>query len=152
MGELIPSHLVDSAMNQISGDELIVVGDVVSATAMKLGISPYLALIDGRTERRRLPEQPLPSARTLKAHNPPGTITLEAVCTIMQALTRVDHSIIAIEGEEDLLTIPVVLLARNGVNIVYGQPGKGVVKLMVDSTLRQSVLNIFKQFNLAFYE
>jgi len=47
------------------------------------------------------------------------------------------ESAILVKGEEDLLVIPTLLLAKNNTAIVYGQPGRGKVIVVVDEDKKE---------------
>ena len=41
-------------------------------------------------------------------------------------------TLIDVDGEEDLATLPAILVAPKGASVVYGQPGEGMVLVQVD--------------------
>ncbi|MEM3671182.1 MAG: DUF359 domain-containing protein [Thermoprotei archaeon] len=131
---------------------LITVGDVVSSEAIRLGATPRVAIVDGKTKRTMKADVPRTGFAVLSSWNPPGTISFDSVCAVREAVLSGRNTLIAVDGEEDLLTIPAVLFAEDGVNVVYGQPDVGVVRLVVGDASRQSVLNILNRFVLKFYE
>ena len=62
--------------------------------------------------------------------NPPGCITNELWNSIDNSYKKISKKrvIIEVDGEEDLATLPAILLAPNrDVTIIYGMPDKGVV-------------------------
>ncbi len=52
---------------------------------------------------------------------------------------------IIVEGEEDLLTIPAVLLAPNRAIVIYGQPGTGAVVVNINEESKKHYRNLAKQ-------
>jgi Uncharacterized protein conserved in archaea len=109
---------------------LITVGDVVSLTVREHGLTPDITIYDGMTERREMTEfADLVRDKGWKevvVKNEAGTITAALVEAVKNALQG-RKEIIRVEGEEDLATIPCILLSPKGTNIIYGWPGKGMM-------------------------
>ena len=49
------------------------------------------------------------------------------------------ESLIFVNGEEDLLTYPAVLIAENNSAIIYGQPDQGKVIVKVDEDKKEKL-------------
>jgi len=121
-----------------SGTPLVAVGDVVTAHLLDADYRPYVAIIDGRTERERVDEsigQRLPAA-DVTVTNPPATLSRGLLDALLDALTRDDPTVIEVEGEEDLATLPAILAVPTGGSVVYGQPGEGMVLVPVADETR----------------
>ena len=117
---------------------MITVGDRVTETMDRLGRTPDVQVVDEVERRvRRVPPE-VAYARLLKAKNPAGTITKEAMAAIDGAVSGPLPSRVLVEGEEDLLVIPAIKAAPVGATIYYGQPGKGVVLVVVDERAKAS--------------
>jgi uncharacterized protein (UPF0218 family) len=120
--------------------KMITVGDVVSLTVVKQGIVPDLSIYDGMTERREMTEfASFVKNKGLEetvVRNEAGTITAELTAAIRNALNGKEE-IIRVEGEEDLATIPCILLSPDGTNIIYGWPGKGMKLIVTDEETRK---------------
>ncbi|MHA1168802.1 MAG: DUF359 domain-containing protein, partial [Candidatus Hodarchaeales archaeon] len=86
----------------------------------------------------------------IHVENPPAQVTYEAVKAIERALilnTVLNKLIIVrIEGEEDLLVLPAVILAPNGSNVIYGQPGEGIVLIKVDVAVQKRFAGLLINF------
>ena len=54
--------------------------------------------------------------------------------------------VIKVNGEEDMAVIPVVLASPLGYEIYYGQPGKGVVKIIVTEKIKGEIKNLISKF------
>ncbi len=106
---------------------VITVGDIVTKNLHKYKIHPKLSVIDYKSLR----DQPLPKhtpvEKTVYVENPQGTITDKAIAAVKEALEKNVHTHIVVEGEEDLLTLIVLLHAPEQAFVVYGQPYVGVV-------------------------
>jgi len=134
-------ELYDSDLESFDAQTtLITVGDVVSLTFRKHGITPFLSIYDGRTERREMTE----FARLVENEpkdevvNPAGTITRELVGCIRRRMEG-SGGLILVDGEEDLALMPVILEAPIGTNIVYGWPGKCMMLVTTDESIRTKI-------------
>jgi uncharacterized protein (UPF0218 family) len=82
--------------------------------------------------------------KVVRVRNAQGTITDEAMIAISEALKSDTRTHIIIEGEEDLLTLAVVLQAPEKALVVYGQPYEGIVVVKVTPEKKkdaQKILN-----------
>ena len=121
------------------------VGDVTTANLIKIGLSPKLAIIDGRVERKKIFMDPAPeSVRDDKVKNPPGQISKALILTIDHSLRTTNYELrtILVNGEEDLATIPAILLSPLGTRVYYGQPHQGLVEVKVDLTIKNRLIRI----------
>lgn len=91
--------------------KLITVGDIVTRSMIWAGVKPDLSIIDGKTLRG--PEQKVEydTEKKYTLVNPAELITATAWKVINKALKESKRTLIVVEGEEDLLGIPVTLLA-----------------------------------------
>ncbi len=130
---------------------LIAVGDVTVSTLLSMDYTPDIALIDGQTKRTPLgKEQQVNTERfptILRAENPPGQLTPSLLNAVENACSLDSPTLIDVEGEEDLAPLYIHLVAPIGSQIIYGQPGKGVV-------LQQTTLETKKRCRnlLGFFE
>ena len=139
-----PDEVFEEVSRILGGRKLITVGDVVSKNALEHGLRPWVAVVDGRAMRR-----PLGRAlrgdegwgHVLRLSNQPGTISGEAWSTIGEAV-RKGHSLVIVDGEEDLLALVAVLCAPEGSVVLYGQPGEGVVLIEVDRAVKKAFRDI----------
>jgi hypothetical protein len=113
---------------------LISIGDVTTQNMLNAGMVPDIGIIDDRIERHVSENKIRYDNITLKAENPPGTITDDLQSKIEEAFNSVENGkvLIVVEGEEDLAVIPCLIMAPKGSVIFYGQPGEGVVLCEVD--------------------
>jgi uncharacterized protein (UPF0218 family) len=118
---------------------IVSVGDKVTYTLLKHGITPILCIVDFLLERKPYSEEMKAFIQKskmvhLKVKNPPGTITDElwdAIRIVFQDLKQ-GPVCIEVDGEEDLASLAAISLAPGGVTVIYGLPNKGVV--VVDAT------------------
>lgn len=144
------SELVKQLKRQPGKKPLITVGDSVSESLIKGGISPNLIIWDGKTKRTPSSEV---SVRLLRAYTPPvkvknpaAAITQGAWAAVVEALKK-EWASLFVDGEEDLLAIPVILNAEDGARVVYGLPGEGAILIVVNRKIKavfQDMLSRFK--------
>ena len=139
--ERLGSELNESELIKHHDKRMITVGDVVSLTMRRNGIRPILSVYDGYTERHEMTEfAALVEGEEKKVvANPAGTITDELDDAVRNALTSGTTDLIRVEGEEDLALMPCVLHAPIGTEIVYGWPGKGMMVITTDDSVRKRV-------------
>ncbi|MDY0293568.1 MAG: DUF359 domain-containing protein [Candidatus Methanomethylophilaceae archaeon] len=144
-GRELAEHELENLKNH--DKPLITVGDVVSLTVRRHGIAPELAIYDGMTERREMTD----FARLVEdegweevvVRNPAGMITGEMFEAVGNALTG-GTRVIRVEGEEDLAMLPCILQAPDGANIIYGWPGKGMMLVTTDGTIRRRAEELYE--------
>ncbi|HSB57346.1 MAG TPA: GTP-dependent dephospho-CoA kinase family protein [Nitrosopumilaceae archaeon] len=125
------------------GSFVITVGDATTEKLEKFGITPSLQIVDGLEKRvqRELPSSDIKT--TFSCTNPAAQITNESLDAIKKALHASPARIIVI-GEEDLLVLPVCVMAPEKAVILYGQPNEGLVIVKINSDIRnkaQTIMN-----------
>ena len=127
---------------------LITVGDVVSQSCNDMGRPPDIRIIDFKTKRHFLTK--LSHPRGVKAKNSPGTINTEAVAAYQIAvkdyISNKKPQTLIIDGEEDLLALPAILLAPLGSVVLYGQFDMGIVVNEVTEEKKQNVERLLLKF------
>lgn len=118
--------------------KIITVGDYCS-----LKLSSNVKIFDGRTRRMEIPED---ISYNLFLKNPAGTIQSESWKILKEAIFF--NKNVFVEGEEDLLAIPCVLLAEEGSAVVYGQPGKGVCVIEVSPLIKKYFNDLLSKFKI----
>lgn len=112
---------------------VVSVGDIVSRNLHEANFNPQLSIIDNVSLRNQQMPNHTIVEKTVHVKNPRGTITVEAISAIKQALKKNEHIHVVVEGEEDLLVLIAVLYAPDNSFVVYGQPYSGVVIVRVTS-------------------
>ena len=123
---------------------VISVGDATTEKLIKHGIIPSLQIVDGVEKRvkRNLPRGDVNTI--LNCNNPPAEITTESFKIIKRAFQSTTPVRIIVDGEEDLLVLPVVVLAPENSVVLYGQPNEGVVIVSINNEIKikaQSLLD-----------
>ncbi|MBD3353074.1 MAG: DUF359 domain-containing protein [Candidatus Lokiarchaeota archaeon] len=139
--------------------QIICVGDVVSeAFINEDAINSHLKMcvVDGKTERDEYKFRninPVPNRLFMK--NPAGTISGNVAHEFIRLLESDKKYFIMIDGEEDLLVIPIALYAQPNTFIIYGQPPvtslgndipSGLVILKVNEDIKRKINSIFTLF------
>lgn len=116
------------------------VGDYVTQHIIEAGMHPDIAVIDHRIMREEV--EPLEFQREKKyVKNPPGSITIEAQEMLHEAITFNRKLGVVVEGEEDLLVLPLMAMMPTGSVIVYGQPREGMVVVTLTEERRRWAKN-----------
>ncbi len=142
---------------------IYIVGDIVSYSFIEAGLGYDLAVFDYKNKRKRSLFLPSASKENFyKAINPPGHISNAAidVLTTIQVAIILAHDTsndlsatqkkpkeanLLIDGEEDLLVLPLILLAPLNAVILYGQSGQGIVVVDVTESKKEEILLLLQQ-------
>ncbi|MCI4337267.1 MAG: GTP-dependent dephospho-CoA kinase family protein [Thermoplasmata archaeon] len=117
-------------------------GDRVTADALRLGRVPFVAVVDGKTQRREPID--LSAFTTLKSsgyrrvRNPAGTLTGDLRDAVAE-LVAGRGGLIEVDGEEDLASLALVESLPVGATVIYGIPGAGVSFVTVDAAAKERV-------------
>ncbi len=115
-----------------SATKIITVGDATTERIVSFGITPDIAVIDG-VERRSLRDRSINyRAKEIFCTNPAGMISEEAIEVLQKALEASSPIRIKVQGEEDLLALPLFAMAPKGSVVLYGQPLEGMVLVNIN--------------------
>ena len=153
LGVLIPNNMVtyERIKKEIPDDSFVItVGDRSTENMIKLGIIPSLQIVDGleKRQRRTYPdvvrdvEHGGRIPEIIKVVNPPAEITSESITAICRAFSSKPPVRIQVDGEEDLLVIPVCVHAPENSVVLYGQPNQGLVITVINDKVRNKTKNI----------
>ena len=107
--------------------KIVTVGDATTERLISFGITPDIAVIDGLEQRSRRDHSINYHAKEMLCTNPPGTISKEAVHVLQIALETPPPITVKVQGEEDMLAVPLFMIAPKGSAVLYGQPLEGIV-------------------------
>ncbi|MFL6482656.1 MAG: GTP-dependent dephospho-CoA kinase family protein [Nitrososphaera sp.] len=114
----------------------ITVGDATTERIVSFGITPDLSVVDG-VERRSVRERSIAyHAKEMFCTNPPGTISDDALRVLQVALEMSPPIRVKVNGEEDMLALPLFVMAPKGSAVLYGQPLEGIVVVKVTEEKR----------------
>jgi uncharacterized protein (UPF0218 family) len=116
--------------------KIITVGDYCS-----LNLPSDVKIFDGKIKRKRVK---IPFSWSFSCSNSPGTIQKEVWPVIKKAIRNKGN--IFIDGEEDLLVIPCVLLSEKKMAVIYGLADKGVCLIEVSSEVKKTFKELLKKF------
>ena len=128
---------------------LVAVGDLTVATFLKIGIWPSISIIDFNVSRERkyanLTDLGFNSNNPdVIVKNPAGYISKKLISEIHKAVQGNKKTIIQVLGEEDLATIPAILLSPLGTHVYYGQPNKGTIEVAVTEKIKDDICKLFR--------
>jgi uncharacterized protein (UPF0218 family) len=130
---------------------VVSVGDATTDRLVSFGILPDLSVIDGKERRLRrgttitrtsyhlsssFPQRYY-KIRELRCLNPPGSISKEAISVLQDALRISEPVTVIVEGEEDMLALPIFTLVPNNSVVMYGQPLEGIVLVKINAKIRE---------------
>lgn len=132
----------------------VTVGDIATKTFLDAGTRPFLAIIDGKVGRKpfrevvdRLQSEKASPFKARAVKSGPGYISKEAVKAIRGGKGGGTHPrVLLIDGEEDLLVLPAVIHAPIGAVVYYGQPGEGLVEVVVTPAKKKEARALIAQF------
>jgi len=116
---------------------VITVGDRTTEKMIEFDLIPSLQIIDGQEKRtkRNLPDE-LGVSTLLTCDNPSAEITLQSIEIIKKAFKSKTPVRILVNGEEDLLVLPVCIFAPENSLVLYGQPNEGLVIAEITPEIR----------------
>ncbi len=123
------------------------VGDVVSKETLYAAIPVHLRIIDHKTFRKTVSPTDFKAHKTYTVTNPAGVITMDAWHTIRKALRESSESVILVDGEEDLLTLPCIVESPDNAFVVYGQPSQGMVVVTTASPLKRQMSSLLDKMS-----
>ena len=127
---------------------IITVGDRTTENMLQLGLKPQVQIIDGLEKRDQclVPADDTVNTK-LSCRNPPGEITEESMQVIQKAFSCEPPVRIIVDGEEDLLVIPVCIYAPENSVVMYGQPNEGLVIVHITPEIQAKVQKILDAMN-----
>ena len=147
------AYKVIQFVKSIKPSMVIAVGDIISNSLEKVKFIPDVKIIDYRSRRQEI-KRPKQIGKTFI--NKQGTITREAATAIQKAINlsrlsggqalKVQRKV-TIDGEEDLLALPSILLAPSGSLVLYGQIDLGVVVVEVTEKKKKQIKKIVDKFD-----
>jgi len=123
---------------------VIAVGDVTTHTILKEGFIPDVMIVDGITKRGAY-EGEFSAQQEYQFYNPAAVIYPEAWSVIDTAIHDSKKSLVIVDGEEDLMGFPAVLLAPIGSVVLYGQPDVGIVWIPVNGENKKLARDLLEE-------
>ena len=142
LGVLLPESQVNKINIQKYLSEnsyIITVGDRTTEKMINFDLIPSLQIIDGLEKREKREPPKLEHATELTVDNPAAEITFESISMIKKAFTLQSPVRLFVNGEEDLLVLPVCIHAPENAVVLYGQPNEGLVIVQITPEIRNRV-------------
>mgnify|MGYP001311581860 CR=1 FL=1 len=151
LGDLIKEENVnkENILTKIGSESIVItVGDRTTENMINLGIMPQIQIVDGLEKRnKRLVPTDDAINTNLSCKNPPSEITEESTQVIQKAFSCKLPVRIIVNGEEDLLVLPVCIFAPENSVVMYGQPNEGLVIVHITPEIRAKVQKILDVMN-----
>lgn len=127
--------------------KVIAVGDATTERLAGFGIIPDIAVVDGKERRstRGLPSYP---AKEMLCKNLAGAISKSAVDVLKVALAEKQQVRVLVEGEEDMLALPLFTMAPLGAVVLYGQPLEGLVAVKITAAKRRQAKDLMDRIGV----
>jgi GTP-dependent dephospho-CoA kinase len=157
LGRLIKdSDLTKSLLADYFADRrmTVCVGDRTTERVHEFGFSPTLEIVDSLEKRasRKIPKVFEKERLIFKASNPPGSISDDALEKLGESLQIIQKSRkqirLEVQGEEDLLALPVLAFFPEDTVLFYGQPNEGMV-IVISKIAREKALEILREMGIS---
>ncbi|MEW6605595.1 MAG: GTP-dependent dephospho-CoA kinase family protein [Thermoproteota archaeon] len=150
-GALIPDSQItkQKVASMLKGTKkVITVGDATTERLVSFGMTPDIAIVDGRERRSRRSYPPNYDAKELQCANSAGTISKEAVKILQDALKTKPPVRVIVDGEEDLLALPLFMMSPVGSVVLYGQPLEGLVVVKITATKQKQAKDLMDRIGI----
>jgi uncharacterized protein (UPF0218 family) len=144
-GTLIPDkEVTKQKLSSLLKDaeKVIAVGDATTERLFGFGIIPDVAVVDGKERRSKRTYPANYQAQEIRCANPAGGISKQAVDVLQGALKAREAVRVLVEGEEDLLALPLFVMAPEGSAVLYGQPLEGMVVVKITTTKQKQAKDL----------
>ena len=116
-----------------------VVGDFTTKNILEAGLHPDVYVVDHRVMRIEVGPLNHGEREVFTSDNPAGTIDSQSWVALGKAVSLKSRASVIVEGEEDLMVLPLISLMPLGSLIVYGQPREGMVLVEVTKERKEWV-------------
>ncbi len=123
---------IENIVKDHEGKKLVAVGDRVTLDTLKLGVVPFVAVFDHKTERAPISkgdkvilDKHFPEPESIE--NPPGHFNEELLPLAKRIMQN--GGAVLVDGEEDITGLAFMFYATEDHVVYYGMRGEGVVLL-----------------------
>ncbi len=141
------------SIDELEGKFVITVGDVVTQYVRRNGFQQQIAVVDLKVQRKKtfrtISEHKESDQKVFSGNNTPGTLQKEIFTLVSEVCAYVQkgrNALIHVTGEEDLVALPLMLRAPLESILLYGQPQKGMVKVIITEEVKQNVISLLSRF------
>ncbi|HEY6537219.1 MAG TPA: DUF359 domain-containing protein [Candidatus Nitrosocosmicus sp.] len=128
-------------------EKIVTVGDTTTKKFLDFGFIPNLSIIDNK-EKRIAISDPIKYCVDDKifCKNKPGELNIRVIDIVKKLISLdFDKIQIIIDGEEDIVALPLFVNAPDNWTIFYGQPNEGMVIVKMGERTRERALDIFNK-------
>lgn len=145
-GTLLKSEQEIDTHRLSQATKVATVGDIVTQSFFQAGMRVDYALVDYRSKKQSHAWQPQDywTQAQRNISNPSGQITSQAAASLFEQV-GLDPCLFIVNGEEDLLAIPMILCMPLGSLLYYGQPTTGIVELEISERLKNTFLKFVRK-------
>jgi pantetheine-phosphate adenylyltransferase len=162
IGDIIGTSDILRVLKADGKRNIVTVGDMTTEKVLGYGIKPILAIIDLQMVRKpflwetELFQTLLEDSIREDIQSGPGYISSHAIQAIQRwakllknTAARSSHTVFLIDGEEDLLILPVLCFGSLGAVVYYRQPREGMVRVFVSKEKQTYAQELMKKFTLS---
>ena len=145
LGMLLPESQANKSnieKNIPENSYVITVGDRTTKKMIEFDLIPSLHIVDGQEKREKKEPPKLTNSVELNVKNPAAEITLQSIDVIKKAFTMPPPVRLFVDGEEDLLVLPVCIHAPENAIVLYGQPNEGLVIVRITPEIRNKAQSL----------
>lgn len=150
-GILLPDAQItkQKVANLLKGaTKIITVGDATTERLASFGFIPDLAVVDGKERRSARKAPSTYPAKEMRCKNDAGRISQDAVYLLGRALEEKKPVRVIVEGEEDMLALPLFVMAPLGAVVLYGQPLEGLVAVEITLEKRKQAKDLMDRIGV----
>ena len=132
-------------------EKIITVGDTTTKKFLNFGFIPNLSIIDNKEQRVSMSDPiEYDVDEKIFCKNKPGELDIQVIQIIKKLISLEFNTLqIIIDGEEDIVALPLFIYAPDNWTIFYGQPNEGMVFVKMDENIRERALDIFNKVLLS---
>jgi GTP-dependent dephospho-CoA kinase len=130
---------------------VVSVGDSTTDRLLSFDITPDILVVDGverRVKRNHDLHSNITAAKELHCNNPPGSVSKEAFFVLCQAFNMPRPVKVIVDGEEDMLALPIITIAPQETFVLYGQPLEGMVIVNVNPEMQAKANNLMERIGI----
>lgn len=144
-GQLLENEHTINPNRLATATKVVTVGDIVTQSFFRSNLRVDHSIIDFRNKLDHYPWEPknIPKSQTLSLTNPKRKILNSAASALFKSIDS-NKRLFVVDGEEDLLAIPMVMCLPLQSLLYYGQPGKGIVELEITEKLKQRFHDVIR--------
>lgn len=153
LGTVLAGDKIGSSFESHRTDVIISVGDITTKNLLTAGVVPNLSIVDFQVGRKPYPDLDAKFTQLnlyrVVVVSGPGYIAKEAITLIEKWATSPENrEAIVVSGEEDLIALPAVAYAPAGTVVYYGQPGEGLVEVIINDQKKKEAIALLSRFDV----